>query len=78
MSNTDRALSYVKCKAPIFAPAPGGKSINFTDTLTPYNVQPDKQLALTYQDQGVLAVTKSGVEVFIPMSNIVSMVFAKA
>jgi hypothetical protein len=73
-----RGLTYVKCHTPIFVPGNGGKSINFTDTITPVSVQPDRNVELWYQDNGVLMVTKSGIEVLIPMSNVSNLVFAKA
>ncbi len=78
MSNVGRELTYVKCNAPIFAPSPGGKSVNLTHTLTPRNVQPDRCLKLTFEGTGVLAITTTGIEVFIPLSNISNVVFAKA
>ncbi len=71
------ALTYVKCHTPIFVPTNGGKSINFTDTLTPASVNPERNVELWYQDNGVLVVTKNGTEVLIPMANISNMVFAK-
>lgn len=71
-----RPLTYVKCHTPIFVPTVG-KSINFTDTLTPKNVSPDRDVQLWYQDNGVLMVTKNGTEVLIPMANVSNMVFAK-
>lgn len=75
--NKERALTYVKCHTPIFVPHPGGRSLNFTDTLTPISVQPDKCVELYYQDNGVLMVTTTGLEVLIPMANVSNMVFAK-